>query len=141
MGGFPFPYIIPIVPRSLPAEVVEGEHFVLADRLKLVPGSSSQLTPAQEDQTGAATRTLVRSARVRQPQSPRATPRLAKKRETRAQYTKAAGAELEDFLNWIGVADIEPVEEEDMFSLITGFAAGKRKQSVTLEGADTSSSR
>ena len=40
-GGSPFPYIFPIVPRSLPAEVIKGEHFVLADLFKLVPGSSS----------------------------------------------------------------------------------------------------
>ena len=43
LGGRPFPYIIPIVPRSLPAEVIEGEHFVLVDLLKLVTGSSSQV--------------------------------------------------------------------------------------------------
>ena len=58
LGGNPFPYIILIVPHLLPTEVIEGEHFVFADLLKLVPGSSSQLIPAQEDQTEAATRTL-----------------------------------------------------------------------------------
>ena len=40
LGGSPFSYIIPIVPRSLPVEVFEGEHFVLADLLKLFLGSS-----------------------------------------------------------------------------------------------------
>ena len=38
LGSSPFPYIIPTVPRSLPTEVIEGEHFVLVDLLKLVPG-------------------------------------------------------------------------------------------------------
>ena len=41
LGGNLFSYIIPIVPRSLPAEVIKGEHFVLIDLLKLVSGSSS----------------------------------------------------------------------------------------------------
>ena len=41
LGGSPFPYIIPIVPCSLPSEVIEGKHFVLVDLLKLVLGSSS----------------------------------------------------------------------------------------------------
>ena len=41
LGGSPFPYIIFIVPRSFPAEVIEGEHFVLVDLLKLVSSSSS----------------------------------------------------------------------------------------------------
>ena len=69
LGGSPFSYIIPIVPRSLPAELIEGEHFVLADLLKLVPGSFSQPTPAQKDQTEAVARTLVRSAHVSQSDS------------------------------------------------------------------------
>ena len=123
LDGSPFPNIIPIVPRSLPVEVFEGEHFVLVDLLKLVPGSSSQLTPTQEDQMEVTTRTLVRYARVSQPQSPRVAPRPAKKRKTRAWQTKAASAWLEDFLDWTRVADIEPIEEEKMFSLSTGFAA------------------
>ena len=41
LGGRPFPYIIPIVPFSLLMEVIEGEHFVLVNLLKLVPSSSS----------------------------------------------------------------------------------------------------
>ena len=84
LGGSPFPYIIPIITHSFPAEVIEGEHFVLTDFLNLVPSSSSQPIPAQEDQMEATTRTLVRFARVAQPQSPRAAPRPAKKSETRA---------------------------------------------------------
>ena len=42
LGGSLFPYIIPIVPRSLLAKVIEEEHFVLVDLLKLVLSSSSQ---------------------------------------------------------------------------------------------------
>ena len=64
MDGSPFPYIIPIVPRSLTIEVIEGEHFVLADLLKFVQGSSYQPIPTQEDQTEAAARTLMRSDHV-----------------------------------------------------------------------------
>ena len=62
LGGSLFPYIIPIIPRSLPAEDIKGEHFVLADLLKLVPRSSSQAVSAQEGQAGAAKGTLVRPA-------------------------------------------------------------------------------
>ena len=112
LGGSPFPYIIPIVPHSLPAKVIEGEHFVLTDLLKLVPGNSSQVIYAQEGQTEAATRTLVRSNRVTQPRGPQPTPQSAKKRETRVQQTKTAGARLEAFVDWTGVVDGEPVEEE-----------------------------
>ena len=67
LGGRPFRYIIPIVPRSLLAEVIEGGHFILVNLLKLVPGSSSQAVSAQDGQTKAATKTLERFARVTQP--------------------------------------------------------------------------
>ena len=41
LGSSPFPYIAPVIPRLLPGEVVRGEHFVLADLLKSIPGSCS----------------------------------------------------------------------------------------------------
>ena len=122
LGGNPFPYIIHIVPRSLLAKVIKGEHFVLIDLLKLVPSSSSQAISTKEGRVGAATRTLVRSARVTQLQSPRVAPQPAKKRETRAWKTKTTGARLEDFVDWAGLVDSEPVEEEEIFSLAIGFA-------------------
>ena len=37
----PSPYIIPVIKRSLPSEIVEGKHYVIADLLNLAPGSSS----------------------------------------------------------------------------------------------------
>ena len=70
LAAFPFPYIIPVVPRLLPVELIEGEHFVLAALFKSNPSSSSRAVAAQEDQAEAATGTLVRSARATQPQSP-----------------------------------------------------------------------
>ena len=41
LGSSPFHYIAPVIPRPLPGEVVGGEHFVLADLLKSISGSSS----------------------------------------------------------------------------------------------------
>ena len=37
----PAPYTLPVIPRSLPSNVVEGEHFVIADVWRLVSGSAS----------------------------------------------------------------------------------------------------
>ena len=48
LGSCPFPYIDPVIPRLLPREVVRGEHFVFADLLKSISGSSSQVGSAQE---------------------------------------------------------------------------------------------
>ena len=41
LGANPFPYIVPVLPHPLQEELVKGEHFVLADLLKSIPGSSS----------------------------------------------------------------------------------------------------
>ena len=60
LGASPFPYIISVVPRSFPAYLIKGEHFVLADLFKLNPGSSSQVISAQEDQAKTFKGTLVR---------------------------------------------------------------------------------
>ena len=37
----PAHYTLPVIPRPLPTNVVEGEHFVLADVRRLVSGSAS----------------------------------------------------------------------------------------------------
>ena len=37
LGASLFPYIVPILPRHLPNEVVKGENFVLVDLLKSLP--------------------------------------------------------------------------------------------------------
>ena len=37
----PAPYTLPVIPRPLPSNVVEGEHFVLTDVWCLVSGSAS----------------------------------------------------------------------------------------------------
>ena len=52
----PSPYNVPIIPRLLPSEILEGENFVIADLLSLIPGSYS---PAREEESEAACRELV----------------------------------------------------------------------------------
>ena len=127
LGDNPFPYIIHIVPHSLPAEVIEGENFALAHNLKLVLGSSSHDIFYQEGQAEATTRTLVRYACVTQPLSPWAAPQPAKKRELRARQTKTVRAGLEGFVDWARVVNSEPTEEEEMFSFAVRFATWMRK--------------
>ena len=60
----PSPYIIPVIPRPLPIEIVMGEHYVIADLLKLALGSLSQ---AKNFETLAVGRELVISTQYRQP--------------------------------------------------------------------------
>ena len=125
LGASPFHYIISVVPRSFPAYLIKGEHFVLADLFKLNPGSSSQAISAQEDQAKNFKGTLVRFSRATQPQSPWPTPRLIKKKKEnrmRARQTKVAGNRLKDFMDWTGLISSEPTEEEEMSNLAMGFS-------------------
>ena len=68
LGSSPFPYIAPVIPRLLPGEVVRGEHFVLADLLKSISGSSSQAGLARDPQVEIVEGALV--SFVRPDQSP-----------------------------------------------------------------------
>ena len=60
----PSPYILPVIPRHLPTEIVEGEHYVIADLLNLAPSNSS---PAKNLEIEAVGRELVISTQPRQP--------------------------------------------------------------------------
>ena len=60
------PYNVPIIPRPLPSEIVEGEHFVVVDLLSLIPSGSS---PSKEAESKAAGRELVISTQPAQPSS------------------------------------------------------------------------
>ena len=43
LGASPFLYIVPVIPRPLPVELIKCEHYVLVDLLKSIMGSSSQV--------------------------------------------------------------------------------------------------
>ena len=60
----PSSYILPVIPRPLPVEVVEGVHYVVADLLTLVSGSSS---PAQTSEADVVGRELAISFQSEQP--------------------------------------------------------------------------
>ena len=121
-------------------ELIKGEHFVLADLFKLNLGSSSKAVSTQEYQAEATKETLVRSAWATQPQSPWPTPQLAKKKKenrTRTQKTKEVGAGLEDIVDRTGIISSEPTKEEEMSSLVTGFAVQMRKRATGSKGETT----
>ena len=50
---------------------------------------------------------------------------------------KAAGAGLEDFVDWTGIIASEPTEDKEMSSLAAWFASLMRKWAVGLEGETT----
>ena len=64
LSHHPSPYILPVIPRPLPTEIVEGEHYVVANLLTLVSGSSS---PAQTSEIGVVGRELAISLWSKQP--------------------------------------------------------------------------
>ena len=87
----PSPYSIPVIPRPLPAEIVEGEHFVIADLQHLVLGSSS---PARNSKTEAVGRELEISTKPEKPSLAREdsglAPQVSKKRNSRPERLSLA---------------------------------------------------
>ena len=68
LSRHPSPYSVSIIPRPLPSEIVEGEHFVITNLLSLIPGGSS---PAREAASEAASLELVINTQPAQPSSTR----------------------------------------------------------------------
>ena len=134
-----FPYIIPLFPCSLPIELIEGEHFVLADLCKSSPSSSSKAVAAQEDPAEATTGTLAGLVQIKQPQRPRPASQPGKKEwvRKRTRQTTVANVGLEGFMDWAGVLASESVEEEEMSMLVAGFAARMRNRDADLEDEPT----
>ena len=124
-GVSPFPYIFPILPRPFPEELVKGEHFVLKDLLKSIPGSSSQAGSAQEPQAEIVEGALVSFVRLNQSplavQDPKPTPQAVKKKKGNI---KAADTGLKGFVEWADSIASDSAEErdEDMSSLAVGFS-------------------
>ena len=138
LSRHPFLYSVPIIPRPLPSEVVEGEHFVAADLLKLILDGSS---PAKEAKSEATGRELVISTQFAQPSSTsedsdpapqapkqvegggrlehpllaikgfRFVPRMLKKKKGRRQ--KAVGAGAEDFILWVPLIFLHSPDKEE----------------------------
>ena len=63
LGANPFPYIVPVIPHQLPAELVKGEHFTLFNILKSIPSSTAQAGSTQVEITK---RSLVIFVRLNQ---------------------------------------------------------------------------
>ena len=60
----PAPYSLPIIPRQLPLEIVDGEHFVIANLLNLTvgSGSSSRVLDVETSSRELVSRTLSGSS-------------------------------------------------------------------------------
>ena len=87
LGASSFLYIVSVLLRPLPNELIEGEHFVLSDLLKLIQGGSSQADSTPE--TFVWSDCLPLSA-----QDPKPTPQAAKRKKKKVIRVKARGEGL-----------------------------------------------
>ena len=146
----PAPYTLPVIPRPLPSNVVEGEHFVLADVRRLVSGSasssrdlvveaSSRVQGARSASRSSASSSrgsdsspaLGRGARGHRPkrslplaQVARAAPRVVKVKRKRAlKRRNALGSRCENFVPWVPDDTNGPqdLEEEERMEKTAGL--------------------
>ena len=136
----PSPYIVPVIPRPLIVEIVEGEHYIIVDLLNLAPGS---LSPAKNFETEAVGRELVISTQSEQsslaredfdfvPQAykkddkgsrlerlpfakkgSRPAPQASKKGRWVPERLKTPRAGVEDFVPWVSPISSRPPDKEE----------------------------
>ena len=139
----PTPYTLPVIPRLLPSDIVEGEHLVITDLRRLISSSarpsggpvveassrvqgvgsaSGSSTFPSEDSSSAQpvpSRTTRSSHPERLPlpeQVVGSAPRVITiKRKGAAGRQKAPGSKGEDFVPWVSVEheDFQDLEEEE----------------------------
>ena len=103
LGPNPFSYIVFVLPSPLPKELVKGEHFILVDLLKSIPGSSFQARSAQEPQVETARETSTTFVRPDQSPlaeqdsqpAPHAMKKKKRKKGEKVRQAKAIDAGLE----------------------------------------------
>ena len=146
----PAPCILPVIPWPLPSNVVEGEHFVLADVRRLASGSvsyswdlvvealsqvqgaqSSSQSPTSSSRVPYSSSTADREASGQGPkrvlplaQVAKATPRVVKVKWKRAlRRRNAPGSRSEDFIPWIPDRpdDSQDLEEEEQMEREAGL--------------------
>ena len=73
-------------------------------------------------------------------QDPKPAPKATKKKK---RNIKAAGTGLEGFVEWLDsiASDLAKERENDMSSLVAGFATWMRKQAMSAQGETTPSSK
>ena len=147
----PVPYTLPAIPRPLPSNVVEGEHFVLVDVRHLVFGSasssrdsvieaSSRVQGARSasrssasSSRGSSSSSSAPSRRARKGRPERflplaqvagAAPRVVKvKRKRELKRRNAPGSRGENFIPWIpdDADDPQDLKEEERMERTTGL--------------------
>ena len=132
----PSPYILPVIPRPLPSEIEEGEHYVIADLRNLALGSSSptqtieievvgrelvislgpeQPSWAREDSgpSPQASKKVDRGSHLKSPpfmkRDSRPAPQASKKGRRVPEQQRALEAGVEDFIPWVASISSRPL--------------------------------
>ena len=147
----PAPYTLPVIPRPLPSDIVEGKHFVIADLRRLISSSArpfgdpvveassrmqgvgstsgSSTSPSEDSRSD----NLVPSRRTRTSGPERlpllervagSAPQVVKiKRKGAAGQRNAPGSKGEDFVPWVSAEheDFQDLEEEEREERMTGL--------------------
>ena len=147
----PAPYTLPVIPHLLPSDIVEEEHFVIANLRRLIlssgrpsgdplieasgrvqgAGSASGSSTSPSEDSSSAHPVPSRRTRSSRPERlplpervARSSPRVIKiKRKGVAGRRKAPGSKGEDFVPWVIAEhkDFQDLEEEEREERMTGL--------------------
>ena len=119
----------------MPGEVVRCEHFVLADLLKSIPGSSSKAGFAREPQTEIAEGALISFVRTDQSplreQDSQPSPQVVKRKKAKkVGHIEVVSGGLKGIMDWVDPISSELAEgrEDDMSNFAVGFSTWMHPQ-------------
>ena len=117
LGASPFPYIVYVLPRPLPSEVVKASLFFLMDLLKSLTRGSTQAEAILEPLVRPDCPPLV-------VQNPKPAPYVVTKKKNKFEQAQAASEGLEEFVDWTNSTVSQSAEEREaeMSSLVARFS-------------------
>ena len=132
LGANPFLYIVSVLCRHLPNEVIKGEHFVLVDLLKSLLGGFSQAEVVPKPLVLPNYLPLV-------VQDPKPSPQVMMKKKKKSGQAKAASEGLEGFMEWTNPAVSQSAEEKEveMSGLVAGFTMRMCKRAANAQEGTT----
>ena len=139
----PSPYSLPIIPREVPLEIVDGEHFVTSNLVSLLAGhapSTRDLEAEASHREQASWASSIPSTSTKDSNS--ASPGPGRDERGIHPVKSTPGAQVEDFIPWVCPEPSWPSaleekeeeeEEEEMTGLLDRYASKKRKRQEDAE--------
>ena len=134
----PTPYTLPVIPQPFPSDIVEGEHFVIADLRRLISSSARSSGGLVVEASSLVQGAGSASSSSTSPSEDSSSPLVVTiKRKEAAERRSVPGSKGKDFVPWVSTEhkDFQDLNEEEREERMTGlldcYATHKRKRQLS----------